>query len=64
MNSKAEPLWWWAGPVALGALYGISDEFHQIFVPERTAEIADAVCDFFGSAAGAAVYNNRFKAIA
>lgn len=50
--------------VALGALYGISDEFHQIFVPERTAEIADAVCDFFGSAAGAAVYNNRFKAIA
>jgi len=47
--------------VALGTLYGISDEFHQMFVPERTTEIADVVCDFFGSAAGSVIYNHRFK---
>lgn len=47
--------------VLLGTLYGISDEVHQYFVPERMAEVADVVFDFFGSAIGAVVYNRGFK---
>ena len=34
--------------------YGISDEIHQYFVPQRNAEVLDAVADFIGSTAGAA----------
>lgn len=32
----------------LGALYGISDEFHQYFVPGRSSEILDVLADCFG----------------
>ena len=34
-------------------LYGISDEFHQYFVPYRSADIGDALADIIGSAIGA-----------
>lgn len=34
-------------------LYGISDELHQIFVPGRTASIADIVADTLGGLTGA-----------
>lgn len=34
-------------------LYGISDEFHQYFVPFRSADIKDALADIAGSAIGA-----------
>lgn len=37
----------------LGALYGVSDELHQSFVPERSAEVLDAVADAIGSFMGA-----------
>lgn len=30
-------------------IYGISDEFHQSFVPERRADIADVAADLFGA---------------
>jgi VanZ family protein len=36
----------------LGALGGVLDEVHQIFVPGRSAEIWDAVADTAGVAAG------------
>jgi len=34
-------------------LYGISDEFHQYFVPYRSADILDALADIAGSTIGA-----------
>lgn len=38
---------------AIAAAYGVTDEFHQRFVPGRTADVADVVADAAG--AGAAV---------
>ena len=43
-----KPLWLWTA-IALSALYGISDEVHQAFVPERTSEFADWVADLIGA---------------
>ncbi len=42
----------WTG-VALGTVYGLSDELHQRFTPHRSFEVSDLVSDFLGSAAGA-----------
>jgi VanZ family protein len=39
--------------MALGALYGATDEFHQSFVPGRTADALDWVADTLGAALGA-----------
>lgn len=36
-------------PIAFATLYGISDEIHQIFVPNRSFEIADILVDFLGA---------------
>ncbi len=41
----------WAILLAVG--YGITDEWHQSFVPGRTPELRDLVADAFGSAFGA-----------
>ncbi|HYM15785.1 MAG TPA: VanZ family protein [Dehalococcoidia bacterium] len=38
---------------ALAALYGVSDEFHQRFVPGRDAAVTDWLADVAGAAAGA-----------
>lgn len=43
-----------AGALVLASLYGASDEIHQAFVPNRSAEVADWVADTAGSALGAA----------
>jgi VanZ family protein len=42
--------------VAITALYGASDEVHQIWVPTRHARVFDACVDAFGGAWGAAVW--------
>jgi VanZ family protein len=50
---------WWrsfgvgvaAAAVTLSTLYGVTDEVHQMFVPPRTAELADLAADAIGSAA-------------
>ena len=47
--------------VLFSALYGISDEIHQSFVPYRDASAMDALADFLGSAFGAGVLLLWFK---
>ena len=40
--------------VFVSALWGLSDEIHQAFVPGRSPELSDVAADFFGSIVGAA----------
>jgi VanZ family protein len=40
---------------ALAVLYGISDEFHQSFVPGRTGRLDDVVTDAIGATVGVVV---------
>lgn len=40
----------------LGTLYGISDEFHQYFVPGRYSEILDVIADSVGTAIGFLIF--------
>jgi VanZ family protein len=40
--------------VFVSALWGVSDEIHQAFVPGRYPEVGDAVADLCGSIVGAA----------
>ncbi|MCJ7539942.1 MAG: VanZ family protein [Desulfobacterales bacterium] len=42
--------------VLFSALYGISDEIHQSFVPYRTADAMDALADILGSAFGVYIF--------
>ncbi len=46
----------WVFAALGGFAYGLSDEFHQSFVPGRESSIWDAGADFFGSAIGAGTY--------
>lgn len=39
--------------VVISSLYGVSDEYHQMFVPGRTFDVLDMAADAAGSAAGA-----------
>ncbi|WP_067620118.1 VanZ family protein [Dissulfuribacter thermophilus] len=41
--------------VILGSVYGITDEFHQYFVPGRTPDPSDWIADTVGVLAGAIV---------
>ena len=41
-------------PVLITVLYGISDEFHQSFVPGRTPEMKDVLSDAIGAVLGIA----------
>jgi len=47
--------------ILFSALFGISDEIHQSFVPYRTADAMDVLADTLGSAFGAGVYSLWFK---
>jgi hypothetical protein len=38
--------------VAFAALYGLSDEFHQLFVPLRQFDLKDTAADIVGSGIG------------
>jgi VanZ family protein len=42
--------------LALGVLYGASDEIHQMFVPGRSPDVRDWVADAAGVAAATFVY--------
>jgi VanZ family protein len=39
--------------IVISTLYGVSDEYHQLFVPGRSFDVLDMVADFIGSVAGA-----------
>jgi VanZ family protein len=43
------------------ALYGITDEIHQHYVPYRDSDILDAVADTLGSITGVFVYRYLLK---
>ena len=45
----------WGGALVAIA-YGVSDEFHQSFVPGRTSDWRDLVADAIGAAVGASLY--------
>ncbi len=47
--------------VLLSALYGISDEIHQSFVPFRTADPMDVLADILGSIAGIYLYQTNIS---
>jgi VanZ family protein len=47
---------WWAAILA-GALYGVTDEFHQSFVPNRFGnDLGDMTADTIGCALGVGAY--------
>ena len=41
------------GAILISALYGVSDEYHQMFVPGRTFDVLDMAADAIGSVVGA-----------
>jgi len=45
----------------IGTIYGISDEFHQYFVPGRVSDILDVLADSVGTLIGFAVFNFKRK---
>lgn len=48
----------------VGVVYGISDEFHQMSVPHRTASFYDVIADSVGVFIGVFIYyKKRFKRI-
>ncbi len=42
--------------LAVGMIYGFSDEVHQLFVPLRMYDYSDMAADFLGVAAGLLIY--------
>jgi len=41
--------------IVLATIYGVSDEFHQLFVPGRSADRYDVLADCIGATGGAAI---------
>lgn len=41
--------------VLIAAVYGVSDEFHQSFIPGRMASVSDIVADTIGAVVGAGI---------
>ena len=41
--------------IIVATLYGVSDEFHQVFVPGRSADRYDVLADCIGATLGVAV---------
>ena len=41
------------GAIAISSIYGVTDEYHQLFVPGRAFDVMDMVADAIGSVIGA-----------
>jgi VanZ family protein len=54
VKNDSRPWGWREARLALGIvmLYAATDEFHQLFVPERTGLVSDVFIDTSGAAAG------------
>jgi hypothetical protein len=64
-RSNSHPPAWaqWYAPVVFVILYGISDEWHQAFVPNRSPDLRDVVADAVGGTlAQIALYINWGRA--
>jgi VanZ family protein len=44
--------------VLAASIYGATDEFHQLFVPMRSADVHDWLADSLGALVGVAVYGS------
>jgi VanZ family protein len=56
---RGEGLRWWTSvvlAVILASVYAATDEWHQLFVPQRSADVADWAADVVGAAAGSSLY--------
>ena len=53
----------WVWCVGIATLYAASDEWHQSFVPSRTASLADVAIDSFGAICGALWFNGRRRTL-
>ena len=53
-REAAAPRFDWPG-AAIGILYGVSDEIHQLYVPMRLFSVSDAAADAMGVVAGVAL---------
>ncbi len=53
MGSRAAVI---VATVVIGALYGATDEVHQLFTPHRSFEVLDGLADTIGSLIGALLY--------
>ena len=51
---RALSAWWWLASFAVVACVALSDEYHQSFVPSRTASLYDSLIDMAGGAAALA----------
>jgi VanZ family protein len=50
-----------AAAVLFAAFYGFTDEFHQTFVPGRSADLWDLAADLAGALAGGWLYHRRTR---
>jgi VanZ family protein len=57
-NGAVGPGWWPVvfAVIGLSGLYGLSDEFHQLFVPTRQFDLKDLAADVVGAGLGAGAW--------
>jgi VanZ family protein len=48
-----------AGGIAIASVYGLTDEWHQLYVTGRDASALDALADFVGASLGGSVLTLR-----
>ncbi len=46
--------------IVVATLYGVTDEFHQSFVPTRSMSAEDLLFDFLGALAGVSLYKRFY----
>ena len=53
VEPQGQILYRWTLPsLVISVLYAVSDEIHQLFVPDRAAQLEDVLCNSAGAAAG------------